>query len=203
MNEESAANEMNVQLTPLLAPTVAVLFAREDSIYKELPGCDVWDKERNAMIYDDDLPIVAHPPCRAWGQLRKFAKPEPGERNLARLAVALIRKNGGVLEHPKSSQLWSDQQLPEGQAVDEYGGFTLHVDQYWWGHKARKSTRLYVCGCRPGDVPRMPMVFGEPKYVVDTRRKDGTKKYITKAEREATPVEFAKWLCNLARICSR
>lgn len=28
--------------------TVAVLFARSDSYYKSLPGCDVWDAERDA-----------------------------------------------------------------------------------------------------------------------------------------------------------
>lgn len=76
---------------------MAVLFARSDSIYKTLPGCDVWDKERNAMLYDGELPIISH----------------------------------------------------------------------------------------------------------DTRKKDGTRKYITKSEREATPLEFAKWLMALAKICVR
>ena len=52
---------------------VSVLFARADSAYKTLPGCDVWDKDRNAMLCDDDWPVVAHPPCRAWGRLRTFA----------------------------------------------------------------------------------------------------------------------------------
>lgn len=75
---------------------VSVLFARADSCYKAMPGCDVWDKERNAMLCDDDLPVVAHPPCRAWGRLRTFAMPLPGGRCSFRLAVALIRKNGGA-----------------------------------------------------------------------------------------------------------
>ena len=30
------------------AVTVAVLFARSDSIYKSMPECDVWDIERDA-----------------------------------------------------------------------------------------------------------------------------------------------------------
>ena len=73
---------------------VAVLFARADSVYKTLEGCDVWDAERDARAYDGPWPVVAHPPCRAWGRLRTFANPRPDERNLARLAVALVREFG-------------------------------------------------------------------------------------------------------------
>ena len=58
--------------------SVAVLFARSDSVYKTLPGCDVWDKERDARCFAGNEKIVAHPPCRGWGKLRKLAKPEPG-----------------------------------------------------------------------------------------------------------------------------
>ena len=50
-----------------LARTVAVLFARADSYYKTLPGCEVYDMERDARTYDGPWPVVAHPPCRAWG----------------------------------------------------------------------------------------------------------------------------------------
>ena len=89
--------------------TVAVLFARSDSVYKTLPGCDVYDMERDARIYDGPHPVVAHPPCRAWGRLRVFASPRPDERNLARLAVAMVREFGGVLEHPAGSTLWAAQ----------------------------------------------------------------------------------------------
>lgn len=50
-----------------LEQTVAVLFARADSTYKTLPGTDVWDIERNAKLWPGGAPVVAHPPCRAWG----------------------------------------------------------------------------------------------------------------------------------------
>lgn len=46
---------------------VAVLFARSDSVYKSIPGCDVWDINRDARNWKGGAPIVAHPPCRAWG----------------------------------------------------------------------------------------------------------------------------------------
>jgi hypothetical protein len=44
--------------------------------------------------------------------LRHFAKPRADEKNLARLAVALVREFGGVLEHPANSTLWPAQKLP-------------------------------------------------------------------------------------------
>src|SRR5574337_681161 len=82
------------------AMTVAVLFARADSIYKALPDCDVWDAERDARRWPGGCPVVAHPPCRAWGRLRTFARPRPDEMNLARLAVALVREFGEAQRLP-------------------------------------------------------------------------------------------------------
>jgi len=108
--------------------TVAVLFARADSVYKQLPGTDVYDMERDARIYDGPHPVVAHPPCRAWGRLRSFANPRPDERNLARLAVAMVREFGGVLEHPAGSTLWSAQGLPPPEnAMRSAGGRWQHL----------------------------------------------------------------------------
>lgn len=183
---------------------IAVLFARSDSIYKSLPNCDVFDKDRNALNFKGGFSIVAHPPCRAWGQLRHFANPLPGEKEYARFCIREIRRNGGVLEHPKNSMLWSDMNLPEGQEVDEFGGFTLHIDQFWWGHKARKATKLYICGIDKKDVPVMPLDLGEPEYVVSRSKTKHAprKKEISKREREATPVMFAQWLIKLAGRCN-
>jgi len=74
---------------------VAVLFARADSVYKTLPLADVWDIERDARKWPGGCPVVAHPPCRAWGRLRKFAHPRKGERQLAVWAVRQVRTWGG------------------------------------------------------------------------------------------------------------
>jgi len=57
-------------------------FARPDSIYKSLPGCDVFDLARDARTYNGSYPVIAHPPCRAWGRLRSFAKPRPDEEGI-------------------------------------------------------------------------------------------------------------------------
>jgi len=181
---------------------VAVLFARADSIYKTLPGCDVWDMDRDARKWPGGAPVVAHPPCRAWASLRHHAKPREGEKDLARWAVQMVRRWGGVLEHPQMSTLWRDQNLPEGQARDEFGGWTLYVQQHWWGHRAQKRTRLYIVGCDPRDIPDMPMRLGEATHTVGLwsgRDRATCRPSITKPEYEGTPPAFAQWLVDLAR----
>lgn len=181
---------------------VAVLFARADSVYKSMEGCDVYDIERDARTYDGPHPVVAHPPCRAWGRLRTFAKPRPDERNLARLAVAMVREWGGVLEHPAGSTLWDAQGLPKpAECKDQFGGWTYAAPQKWWGHKAEKATWLYVVGCAPSDLPDVPLTLGDATHVVQSRKRSDYRPHITKAEREYTPQELAMWLVTLARKC--
>lgn len=194
----------------MATPAIAVLYARKDSIYKKLPGCDVWDEVRDARKWPGGTPVIAHPPCRAWGRLRHFARPAPHEKDLALHAVAMVRQWGGVLEHPKGSTLWKAAALPHGTARDEYGGWTLSLHQHWFGHRAEKATFLYVVGCAPCDAPPLPPPRGKPECVIrlDKRRADGThirkgdpdwKPQLSAAEREATPPAFASWLCELAR----
>lgn len=188
---------------------VAVLFAREDSIYKTLPGCDVYDLRRDARSYVGGLPVIAHPPCRAWGRLRKFAKPRIDEKDLAFFAIDQVRLNGGVLEHPQSSLLWKVAKLPIGRMIDKYGGYTLQVQQFWWGHRARKCTWLYVCGVSPVHVPAVPLVLGEPTHTIKNslgRKRIPGREYkpqTSKAEREQTPLAFALWLIELSRLTNQ
>lgn len=186
--------------------TVAVLFARADSIYKTLPECDVFDAERDARTYAGTNPIVAHPPCRAWGAFAMFAKPREDEKALAPWAIEQIRKNGGVLEHPNASKLWPELGLPEPGTVDEFGGWTLPIHQHWFGHRAEKKTRLYIVGCKPRDIPDMPMVLGQATHVIGDvgRSSNGTKRpEVSKDEREHTPPQLARWLVDLAKLCRR
>lgn len=191
---------------------VAVLFARADSIYKTITGCDVYDQARDAKSYAGELPVVAHPPCRAWGQLRKLANPAPGEKDLAFFAVEQVRRCGGVLEHPKASTLWDAANLPAVGEFDEWGGWTLPIFQSWWGHRAEKATKLYIVGCLPSQIPTMPLLLGDASHVCGSqgRRRDGTRlkkgmpgwrPEITRAEREHTPHDLAIWLCELAKRC--
>lgn len=197
------SNDLDARIA--FEPIVSVLFARADSVYKTLPGVDVWDAERDALTWPGGTTVVAHPPCRAWASLRHCAKPEPGEREYAPWSVAQIRRWGGVLEHPVRSLLWPEHWLPEPGAKDAHGGWTLIVDQHWWGHRARKRTRLYICGIEPGDVPSMPIQLGDPTHTVGLwsgRDRQRCRPSIGKREFEATPPEFARWLVDLARRCS-
>lgn len=183
---------------------VAVLFARKNSIYKTLPGVDVWDQQRDALNWPGGCPVVAHPPCRAWGQLRRWANPEPGEKRLALWAVEQLRRWGGVLEHPAQSTLWPVAGLPEPGHIDAWGGWTLVIDQNWWGHRARKRTRLYIHGCAPSEIPDYPLRLGEATHTLGLGRNNCRRRRpsITKIEREATPLDLAKWLVELAQRCS-
>lgn len=191
-------------------PSVAVLFARSDSIYFDLDGCDVFDQVRDARTYTGDLPVVAHPPCREWSRLRSFAKAPIGERDLAPWAVDFVRRCGGVLEHPAGSLLWKTLGLPRPGylecgfrlARDQFGGWTLPVSQFWWGHRAEKRTWLYVCGIDPGAVPAFPLALGQPPRTLGLwsgRDRATCRPEVTKREREATPPAFAQWLVDLAR----
>lgn len=182
--------------------SIAVLFARADSVYKQMPRCDVFDFERDALTFPGCLPVIAHPPCRSWGRLRHMAKPRPGERELALWAVDQVRAYGGVLEHPAGSLLWKEKPLPEPGTSDAWGGWTLTISQWWWGHKADKATRLYICGVSPDRLPSIPFRLGEPEFVVAPSRLNRLgKKIITKPEREATPLALAEWLCQVAALC--
>lgn len=170
---------------------VSVLYARADSCYFDLVF-DVWDAGRDARLYAGPWPVVAHPPCRGWGRMRQFAKPRPDELELAFYAVDAVRQWGGVLEHPHASGLWPAAGLPVPGEVDAYGGFTVLVDQGWFGHFAPKPTWLYVVGMPRHHFPQLP---------VDPMRRGGRTLDLLPADRERTPLLFADWLVRLAGRC--
>ena len=184
---------------------VAALFVREDSTYKNMPGVDCYDIERDALTFPGGRPVVCHPPCRSWGRLRYFAKPRCGEKELAPWAVSQVQQWGGVLEHPTASSLWPHCDLPRpGEGVDEFGGFTIQVNQHWWGHLCEKSTWLYIVGCDRGQVPPAPLVFSEPSHVISQCSGSvKTRPEASKRIREATPPEFALFLVELASMCGQ
>lgn len=192
---------------------IAVLFARSDSVYKAL-DCDVWDIERDARNWPGGVPVVAHPPCRAWGRLRALANPRHDEKPLALFAVGQVRRFGGVVEHPAHSTLWGAAGLPApGRGADKFGGWTLPIFQSWFGHRAEKATFLYIVGCVPAQMPVFPFSMGEASHIVGSsgRCADGSRLHkgdrgwrpeITKAEREHTPEPLARWLLQVAERCA-
>ena len=181
---------------------ITVLFARKDSIYKSM-GLDVWDIDRDAMNFDGSNPVIAHPPCRMWSILSHFAKPRPGEENTAFHAIDRVRQNGGILEHPAYSKLWKVAGLPRpGAGCDEFGGYTIDIDQSWFGHKAKKKTWLYIVGIKPSELPLIPLSFDAIQYVVTTskRKHETSMKRLGQADREHTPEKLAKWLIETAKL---
>lgn len=169
--------------------TVAALFVRKTSHYKSMVGVDCYDIDRDARTFTGGCPGVYHPPCRAWGKLSHFAKPRQDERELAIWSMGMVRKFGGVLEHPKTSRLWAQSGCIGYGLRDQFGGVLLPVYQSWWGHKAPKETCLYVVG----PVPELPQY--QPARTIQSVAS------MSQACREVTPFDLALWLVNVARSC--
>lgn len=172
--------------TPMSSSDVAALFVRRDSPYRTL-GCDLWDASRDARRFPLDRPVIAHPPCRAWGRFRAVAKPRADERDLALFAVWAVRLCGGVVEHPASSGLWRFFGLRPG-VRDEFGGVLVVVDQSAYGHEAQKRTGLYCVG----GLPDLRVDWGGLAAVRSVES-------MCTAQRERTPLPFARVLVELAR----
>lgn len=171
-------------------PVVAALYVDPRGPYPSLPGCDVWCEDRDATRYTGPYPVVAHPPCGMWGNYHAVCK--YGGRECGPIAVAQVRRFGGVLEHPAHSALWRACGLPPpGGQLDLAGGFTLFVDQLWWGHLASKPTWLYVVG--PASLRiSLPAAGGTPRSTVEN---------LSSRQRRLSPPLFAAWLHELASRC--
>lgn len=160
-----------------------MLFTRANSPYLAL-GCDCYDINRDARTWPGGRPGIFHPPCRSWGQLSHFAKPRPDERELAVWAMRMVRRFGGVLEHPINSKLWAHSECLGWGIRDQWGGVLVPVAQSAFGHRAPKLTGLYMV---VADIPAIPL----PGVSTTTVER------MCKAEREATPPELARFLVDL------
>lgn len=171
---------------------ISILYTRNHSIYTDLKQ-DCWNIKKDARKWPGGNPIIAHPPCRAWGSYRHLAKPRPDEKQLAIHAIIMVRLWGGVVEHPRTSTLWQTMNLPLPGKTDAFGGWTLNIDQHWFGHKAKKNTFLYIKGCRPQQIPAIPLTLTRPTREIE---------HMAKPERERTPEKLAQWLIQLANLCN-
>ena len=145
-------------------------------------GLDCWGMERDATSYDGPAPVIAHPPCGPWGRYRHKCKQES---KTAIIAVQQVRRWGGVLEHPAHSRLWDAASLPRpGELPDSHGGWSVAVEQGWWGHEAPKATWLYFVGVSPNEV-KLPLHRPFATGLVEE---------MPKGKRHITPRLFALWL---------
>lgn len=195
--------------------TVAALYVERGGPYFTMDGVDPWDVTRDARTYPGPWPVVAHPPCGPWGELRHLY--QGNEHDCAGIALESVRRWGGILEHPHRSKFWGVAGMPApgpnngapGPA-DDHGGFCVTVNQVSWGHVARKRTTLYMVGIS-ADLVRLTMrTGGTPTHWVAGSRNDrrgmgrGGKappgiKFCSAQQRRRTPLLFAEWLVSLAR----
>ena len=171
------------------------LFCRTDSAYKKREAWDVYDIDRDATKYNGSLPVVCHPPCRAWGRLSHMASPREGEKLLANWSLEKVNQVGGIVEHPSGSKLWDIYRFI---VPDSNGGFVIEIDQYDFGHVAHKKTKLYICGIDRDELPDLPPK-DETIHVCEKGKRrsicgnvKGTTR-CTQYQREYTPEALIDW----------
>lgn len=179
---------------------VTVLYVSDKSYYLKDSRFDCWTKSRNALSYSGLSPVIAHPPCRLWGRLRKMSTADIQEKELAISSVDYIRKYGGVLEHPAGSTLWDRCSLViPGHGYDAFGGFSVSINQSWFGYPAVKNTWLYIVGCTVSELPPLPMNFDAITHTVCSSKKKTGKRELSKMRRDLTYPMLIDWLYEV--IC--
>lgn len=195
---------------------IAALFVESDGCYFGLPEVDPWDKERDARLYNQPWPVVAHPPCQLWGNMAavNYAR-WGGEHNRPgnddgcfERALTFVRHRGGILEHPAKSKAFESYGIekPSGIGWKKTSlGWVCEVWQSAYGHRANKATWLYYAGNNPPHELRWDRPKGTHQVgFQDQRGKARNKPTLSKKEANATPIEFRDELIKLAvnSVCS-
>lgn len=172
---------------------VAALYVDvQNGPYTAIANVDCWGVERDARTYGGPWPVVAHPPCKAWGRFR-WRSSDDGLTAFS--ALESVRQYGGVLEHPAHSRFWHAAGLSRpNEFPDVCGGYTVEVRQCDWGHRCVKPTWLYIVGSR--QLPEMP---ARRIYTPGSLPNLIT---IPRSQRHLTPPLFAAWLVEVARLCA-
>jgi hypothetical protein len=186
---------------------IAALFVRRDSVYKMFPEVDCYDINRDARTFSGGMPVICHPPCRTWGKYAYRSKAPEGEHELAEWAVKQVCKWGGVLEHPVGSSLKFDP------FIAGMHSYFLELNQSYFGYMALKPTKIYIISKSDiserqvrrfngyGDVVRTKFSDLESlRYLRGTRKLKPLEK-LSKKQREATPIAFAQFLIDIAKMC--
>jgi hypothetical protein len=197
-------SDLRTGKAPLATDCVA-LFVDSRGPYPELVA-EWYDEARDARTYAGNRPVVAHPPCGPWSRMRHLSRETT--KDLATWAVDLVRRVGGVLEHPAGSALFEHMGMPrpyDDFRADAHGGVTFEVEQVDWGHPARKRTWLYAVGVRvaPLNPPkRQPTHWASGGRTRSSRQGAPVPlgiKVCSAQQRRRTPRAFAEMLIAMAR----
>lgn len=190
---------------------IAALFVERGGVYFGLPNVDPWDEARDARNYAGPHRVIAHPPCARWCQMapvnqRRYGQKIGDDGGVFLAALKSVRDWGGVLEHPAFSLAWPAFNLPRpptsgGWVRGLCGGWSAHIEQRNYGHRARKATWLYCHGINPPTN----LVWGpgpEPEAWISADRPRATLAgkgigQLSKKEARATPVAFRDLLISL------
>lgn len=163
---------------------ISILCAQKNSLYKEIPGLDIWDEERDAYYFYGSNPVITHAPCPQWSRMKAFAKHDESQKELAWFCLQKVLRNGGIFEHPAGTSFFKEAGIQKN---------IYSVDQSWWGFPARKRTYLFFHKVKP--LP-MPILTSPPEYVLakhsklrDWQRKE--RKTLPKRMRSTTVIPFA------------
>lgn len=184
---------------------IAVLCAQRKSIYNHFAGrmanshvidIEIYDVKRNAFTFPGGMAVIAHPPCRLWGNLSHTVRGQPiardKEKELGRFCVRAVISNGGILEQPFESRLFEDMGLPPGGMANNFG-YTIELPQRMFGHEMIKNTWLFFSKIDYEDIePIMPAIHGKPlKQIYNLSHK----------QRNRTPALMAEWLIkNVSKV---
>lgn len=176
-----------------MSRTLAILCCSPRSFYKTLADVTCYDAKRDVRSFTGEMPVVCHPPCRAWSIfLSHQAKPPPGEKELGPLCVDWLRRCGGVLEHPAHSRLWDACHLPPpGQRSGDL--FTIYVERHWFG-PSPFIKQTWLCLSRI-DPSSLVIPFALRPY----RDYHRAWQLASHSSRSAASPAFANWLVATAR----
>lgn len=173
--------------------TVAILCASQHSEYRKIPGVEIYDIKRDVFSFTGGMPVIAHPPCRAWSKFCKHqAKPMPNEKDIGLFCAQKVWECGGILEQPAFSLLFAAANLPLPGSIISKTSWSTCVWQAWWGYPTKKATWLYFRGIPPQTVhyPFRLHPVGMDGYIFS---------HMSHLQRSHTTENFANWLVSLAR----
>ncbi len=182
---------------------IAALYVTRGGPYWNRQGVEAWDRRRDARTYSGPWPVVAHPPCQAWGRFARLREARWGlkvgeDDGCFEAALRAVETYGGVLEHPKLSYAFATYGLARprlGTWSATRSGAVTEVYQARYGHPAPKPTWLYYSGQAEPPTLDWLVVRSTGRHVYSTVDSHNR---LSTSENSRTPLPFATLLISLA-----